>query len=63
MSIIDNNLIGLYFLPPNLKVVSYEIFLRAQMYVLLEDLSLDTRQNMLYSQDVHLVHYIITERE
>lgn len=49
--IIDNRLIGPYFYRENLNGERYLAFLRDVLPGLLEDLPLDTRQNLIFQQD------------
>lgn len=51
MGIIHDNLIGPYFFPKNLNGVTYENFLRNDMALLLEDVPLALRREMIYQHD------------
>lgn len=57
MGIIDNHLIGPYFMPQNLNGECYEEFLREELFILMEDLPLSVRKNMWYQHDGCPAHY------
>lgn len=57
MGIIDNYLIGPYFLPEHLNGEFYEDFLRNELPLLLEDLPLTLRRDMRYQHDGCPAHY------
>lgn len=63
MGIIDNNLIGPFFLPNNLNAESYENFLRNDLFGLMQDVPLETRRHMWYQHDGCPAHFRITVRQ
>ncbi|CAK1587171.1 unnamed protein product [Parnassius mnemosyne] len=62
MGIINDNLIGPYFLPNYLNGENYETFLREDLSGLLHDIPLATRQNMWYQHDGCPAHCRVTVR-
>lgn len=61
--VIGDTLIGPYILPTNLNGRSYLTFLREVLPVLLEDLPLQLRQNMLFQHDGCPAHYTLPVRQ
>ncbi|CAH2086623.1 unnamed protein product [Euphydryas editha] len=57
MGIVDDCLIGPHFLPNMLNSENYENFLREELYSLLEDVPLQTRQKMIYQHDGCPAHF------
>lgn len=57
MGIVHNYIIGPFFLPHNLNGVTYENFLRNELALLLEDVPLATRAQMIYQHDGCPAHY------
>ncbi|XP_041984653.1 uncharacterized protein LOC121737150 [Aricia agestis] len=62
MGIINNRLIGPHFLPQNLNGVEYESFLRNVFHELMEDMPLETRQNMIFMHDGCPAHFRLAVR-
>lgn len=63
MGIIDDNLIGPYFLPNYLNGDTYEEFLRNEVFGLLSEVPLATRQGMIYQHDGCPAHYRTSVRQ
>lgn len=63
MGIINNNLIGPYFLPNNLNGENYEVFLRNDVFGLLSEVPLAIRQRMIYQHDGCPAHFRTSVRE
>lgn len=63
MGVIDNNIIGPFFLPPNLDGVTYANFLENELDVLLEDLPLARLRNMIYQHDGCPAHFFRRVRQ
>lgn len=57
MGIVHDKVIGPFFLPQNLNGISYENFLREEVYTLLEDVPLATRRDMVYQHDGCPAHF------
>ncbi|XP_070531446.1 histone-lysine N-methyltransferase SETMAR-like [Cardiocondyla obscurior] len=55
--LIDNHVIGPYFLPPRLTGEFYEYFLDTELPGLLENIPLATRRNMIYQHDGAPAHW------
>ncbi|XP_070518829.1 uncharacterized protein [Cardiocondyla obscurior] len=55
--LIDNHVIGPYFLPPRLTGEFYEYFLDTELPGLLENIPLTTRRNMIYQHDGAPAHW------
>lgn len=63
MGIINNNLIGPYFLPDNLNGETYENLLREHLHELLEEVPLEIRQGMIFQHDGCPAHFCTTVRQ
>lgn len=63
MGIVDRDLIGPYFLPQNLNGIAYAEFLREELAVLLVDVPIASRMDMIYQHDGCPAHYSRQVRE
>lgn len=63
MGIIDDNLVGPYFLPNNLNGEAYETFLENEVFGLLIDVPLAARRHMIYQHDGCPAHFRINVRD
>ena len=61
--ILNNQIIGPHFFRGNLKGNMYLNFLQNDLPLLLEDIDLETRQNLWYQQDEAPPHFRLTVRE
>ncbi|CAG4953734.1 unnamed protein product [Colias eurytheme] len=57
MGIVHDCIVGPFFFPDNLNGVTYENFLRDELWALLEDVPLATRSRLIYQHDGCPAHY------